>query len=599
LGDFPRGEWAAPYVLLEDRLTPGACAQLYRSPRAVVRCDAPVGLDEAFRRIEAGLAGGLHAAGLLSYELGYALEPRLAGLMPERRDTPLLWFGLFEPLQRITAEALDTGFAALPPPAPITDLQGGNDRAQHVEKVRAILDLIAAGDVYQVNLTFPFRFGYAGDPLSLYAALRARQPVAHGGVAALEDMTVLSVSPELWLEVDGDQATTRPMKGTSPRGKDPCADEAAKTALAADPKQRAENLMIVDLLRNDLARIATPGSVRVPDLFTPETYPSFHALTSTITGRLEPRQGLRERIAARFPCGSIVGAPKIRASEIIRGLEPAPRGFYTGALGAIAPNGDMRFNVAIRTAILWRSGGGRYDVGGGVVADSDPNAEYDEACLKGRVLTDLAQDYDLIETFRWSRADGFVRLPLHLDRLAGSAAALGFVFERVRSEQALENLERAWVDDEVDQRVRLALSRDGMISLTHQAAAQPPRRMLCVNLAAHRVDPGDPFLRHKTTRRQIYDHAFEAASAESLDETLFLNRRGFVAEASRNSIFANVGGRLLTPPRTAGVLPGVLRGQLIASGEAIERNLTLEDLRGADGLFLGNSLHGLRAARLV
>ena len=345
-----------------------------------------------------------------SYELGYALEPKLAALMPPRRETPLLWLGLFEAPQAIAPARLDAAFAGLAPPPPITGLSSGNDRARHVDKVGEVLDLIAAGDVYQVNLTFPFRFHYAGDPLSLYAALRARQPVAHGGVAALGDMIVLSVSPELWVEIEGDRATTRPMKGTSPRGRDPCADQAAREALAADPKQRAENLMIVDLLRNDLARISAPGSVRVPALFTVETYPGFHAMTSTITSRLDAGRGLRERVAALFPCGSVVGAPKIRAGEIIRDLEPEPRGFYTGALGAISPNGDMAFNVAIRTAVLMADGKGRYDVGGGIVANSDPDAEYDEACLKGRVLTDLEGDYELFETFRWSR-DARLRPP--------------------------------------------------------------------------------------------------------------------------------------------------------------------------------------------
>ncbi|MDE2016642.1 MAG: aminodeoxychorismate synthase component I [Hyphomicrobiales bacterium] len=359
---------------------------LFRDPATVVRCDDPSRIDEAFEEIERGLARGLHAAGLISYELCYALEPRLASLMPPSRKVPLIWFGLFREPDEIAAGALDDAIAALGPPRPITDLREGRGRADHARLVARVLDLVAAGDVYQVNLTFPMRFRHSGEPLSLYGALRAAQPVAHGGFARFDGTSVISVSPELWIETVSSLATTRPMKGTAARGGDQAADAAAKQALEADPKQRAENLMIVDLLRNDLSRVSIPGTVRVPDLFAVETYPTFHALTSTVTARLRPGVGLRDRIAALFPCGSVVGAPKIRAAEIIRMMEPEPRGFYTGALGRISPRGDMKFNVAIRTATISADGEGEYGVGGGIVADSDPNAEYDEALLKAKIL---------------------------------------------------------------------------------------------------------------------------------------------------------------------------------------------------------------------
>jgi para-aminobenzoate synthetase/4-amino-4-deoxychorismate lyase len=583
-----------PYVLLDDRLAGGAGGRLYAEPRAVIRCADIDDVDAAFEEIEQGLAGGLHAAGLFAYELGYALEPRLARLIPERRDTPLLWLGLFEPPQMIAAEALDAAFSGLGPPSPMTRLCGDHDRARHVAKVDQILRLIEAGDVYQVNLTFPLRFHYAGDPLSLYAALRSRQPVAHGGVAALGDMTVLSVSPELFVQVCDGQATTRPMKGTCARGADPAADKHARAALAADPKQRAENVMIVDLLRNDLARISAPGTVQAPDLFTMETYPSFHALTSTITSRLKGGQTLRERIAALFPCGSIVGAPKIRAAEIIRSLEPSARGFYTGALGAISPGGDMAFNVAIRTAIIKPDGTGRYGVGGGIVADSNPDDEYDEAWLKARVLTDLAEDYGLIETFRWSASAGFVRLSLHLARMAESARRLGFAFDQPEAEAALNRLALSWGPSRADQRVRLQLARTGALDLTH-AVLMASKAVLTVGLADVRLDTSDPFLMHKTTRRGAFERAFEAAAKQGLDEVVFTNQHGEVAEASRNTVFIEVDGKLITPPLSSGVLPGVLRRHLLESGKAVERTLPLGLVR-SQPMLLGNSLHGLRPA---
>ncbi len=592
-------QMSAPFVLLEDRLRAGAFARLYVNPVAIVRCDTPEEIDDAFARIEAGVADGLHAAGFLSYELGHALEPRLASRLRADRDMPLLWFGLFAPPRRIAADALDRAFAERGPPPPITGLTPTHDRATHLGKVRKILQLIRAGDVYQVNLTFPLRFRHAGDPLALYGALRSRQPVAHGGVVAFGDATLLSVSPELFVEVAEGQATTRPMKGTAPRCGDERADAAVGRALAANAKQRAENLMIVDLLRNDLARVSEPGSVRTSALFAVESYPTFHALTSTITARLRAGVGLRGRMRALFPCGSIVGAPKIRAAEVIGELEAEARGVYSGAIGAIGPGGRMAFNVAIRTAVIRADGAGRYDVGGGVVADSDPDEEYDEAILKARVLSDLADDYGLIETFRWSATEGFVRLAGHLGRLQGSAGRLGFALDRAGLAATLAERARGWRAAGGDRRVRLELSRLGDVQITGQAIAAAAPAAPRLQVSRRRLDRGDPFLRHKTTRRETHEEAYAEAVGGGFDEALLLNRQGRVADGSRNSVFAEFGGRLVTPPLAAGALPGVLRAELIAVGRAVEGDLGLADLARCDRLFVGNSLNGLRCAQLA
>ena len=594
----PLAGLARPFVLLEDRLALAPGGWLYRDPVEVVRCDAPADVEAAFRRIEAGLASGLHAAGLMTYELGYALEPSLAPSIPPDRTLPLLWFGLFAAPLRLDGGALDAAFGGLAPPPPIAGLTAGHGRAEHVAKVRQILALIAAGDIYQVNLTFPMRFAFAGDPLALYAALRAAQPVAHGGFVAWEDTTVLSVSPELFVEIADGRATTRPMKGTAARGDNPAADAAARTALLADPKQRAENLMIVDLLRNDLSRIAVPGTVRSPALFTAETYPTFHALTSTVNAQLRPGVGLREQMVALFPCGSIVGAPKIRAAEVIRALEADPRGAYTGAIGAIAPSGDTAFNVAIRTAVIGAEGQCVYGVGGGVVADSVPDAEYEEALLKGRVLSRLTEDYGLIETFRWSVDRGFVRLPDHLDRMTASALRLGFRFERAEAERRLTTLAEGWRASGEDRRVRVELRRTGSIDIGHPALAGAPESPLRLLLADVLLDAGDPFLRHKTTRREAHETAFAQAAAQGLDEAILLNRAGRLADGSRNSLFMQRDGRLVTPPVAEGALPGVLRAALISDGRAVEGSLGLDDLAASQALFVGNSLHGLRPATI-
>ncbi len=588
---------ASPFVLLEDRLNRAAAAQLYVDPTAIIRCDRAEDLNDAFDRLEAGLAKGLHAAGFLAYELCYALEPAMAAWTPVGKDGPLLWFGLFERPRAISAQTLDAAFADLGPPPPIKGLRAGHDRAEHVAKVGQVLGLIRAGDVYQVNLSFPMQFQLEGSPLALYGALRVRQPVAHGALIALGEQTILSVSPELFVEAFDGEATTRPMKGTAPRLTDPGADAAIRARLKADPKEMAENLMIVDLLRNDLSRISVKGSVRTPALFTVETYPTFHALTSTVTAQLRSDTSLRERMAALFPCGSIVGAPKIRAGEIIADLEAAQRGVYTGAIGVIRPGGDMSFNVAIRTAAICADGAGRYGVGGGIVADSDPDAEYDEALLKARVLCNLAADYGLIETFRWSAVEGFIRLSDHLDRLAASAHKLRFPFSWEATKATLDLEAESWLQG--DRRVRIVLSRDGAIALSAEFISPPSRETLKMGFAAARLDPGDPFLRHKTTQRATYEEAFSAAVARGLDEAVLLNRDDACADACRNSIFLEKGGRLVTPPLSAGALPGVLRAELIASNQAIEVDIDPDELRGEARWFLGNSLHGLRPARLV
>ncbi len=589
----------APFVLLEDRLAPSAKARLFQTPSEVVRCERPEDVGEAFGRIEAGLARGLHAAGFLAYDLGFALETRLAPLLPPVRSVPLLWMGLFPPPLSLEAQTVDAMFADIAPPPPICDLRYGHDRSAHVAKARRVLDLIAAGDLYQANLTFPIRFRYGGDPLALYGVLRVGQPVAHGGVVAFEDATVLCVSPELFLRVEEGEAMSRPMKGTAARLPDTGADIEAARALAADLKQRAENLMIVDLIRNDLSRIAEPGSVRVKDLFTVESYPTFHALTSTVAARLRPGLSLRETIAALFPCGSIVGAPKIRAAEVLEELEGGSRGVYTGAVGAFAPGGGLDLNVAIRTAVIDAEGEGAYGVGGGIVADSDPDAEYDEARLKARVLEDLARPYDLIETFRWSLREAYLHLPRHLDRLAGSASALGFPFSRAQAQAALARKAAGWAEEPHDRQVRVLLTRAGGLTIADAPAPPAAPGPLRVAVAAERLDAGDPFLRHKTTRRDRYERAFAEARASGLDEALMLNRSGELADAARHSVFAQLHGRLVTPPLTAGALPGILRALLIEQGLAVEGTLTPETLGRADALFLGNSLRGLRRATLA
>ena len=374
-------------------------ALLFAEPSRVLRADRYDDVAGVLRQLDVALDAGHHVAGMLAYEAGYALER-----FPDRPepDGPLAWFGVFGAPRILTP---DTLAAALPETAVSLDgLRFGLGREAYRARIGRIRAHIREGDVYQVNLTAPFTFTTGADGLALFAALRARQPVAYGAFLRLPDRDIASVSPELFFRVardadGGREITARPMKGTAPRGRSPQADDALVATLLEGEKDRAENLMIVDLLRNDLSRVSVPGSVRVPSLFEAERYETLTQMTSTICADLRPDAGLESVLRALFPCGSVVGAPKLRAQEVIRQLEDRPRGVYCGAIGYAAPGpagglGTAAFNVAIRTAVLRGGTGrreGRYDVGSGVVWDSEADAEYDECLLKARVLTDLAR----------------------------------------------------------------------------------------------------------------------------------------------------------------------------------------------------------------
>jgi aminodeoxychorismate synthase component I len=386
-----------PFLLLDDaRVTGAAPARLYRDPVDIVVARTLDEVQPALDRIGEAREDGLHAAGYLSYEAGHALEPRLAGLSKARSSgesagesgsgMPLLWFGLFSSHRAIEPGAVE---AILPDPADahVGPLRPLISRADYGAAFRQVQALIAAGDIYQANLTFPCALPIDGDPRAVYAALRGHARAGYGGIVHTGEDWLLSFSPELFFTLVRGQLTARPMKGTAVRQADAMLDAAAVAALAADPKQRAENLMIVDLLRNDLSRVARVGSVTVPELFRVESYPTVHQMISTVRARMLPGLSAVDVLRAIFPCGSITGAPKIRAMEVVDMVESAPRGAYTGAIGRIDPDGNAAFNVAIRTICMKNgSNAGRVGLGSGVVADSDEETEWRECLDKGLFL---------------------------------------------------------------------------------------------------------------------------------------------------------------------------------------------------------------------
>ena len=578
---------AAPSALFDDNLGTGCALHLTRCIDTF-RCTAPAQIDATFAAIEAARAAGHWVAIAAAYELGYALEPCLAALRPHT-PTPLLQAWVFADASCLDAAGCAHLLGPESTPAGLLDLHPAISRADYLAAVRQVQAHIAEGDCYQANFTFPYRGRAYGTPGALYRLLRAAQPVRYGALIEHADGCLLSRSPELFVERRGNTLTCKPMKGTAPA-------DAAPTALTDSAKNRAENVMIVDLIRNDLGRLAPPGGVRVPRLFEAERFSSVWQMTSTVTAS-PIDAGLREIFAALFPCGSVTGAPKIRAMQIIHALEATPRGVYCGALGWLAPDGDFCFNVPIRTLEIAADGAFRYGAGSGIVHDSSPDGEWDECRLKAQFLHTLPSALELFETLH---CDGGAAAPYrwlddHLARLRTSARAFGFACDEAAIRQRLASIAATLNGPH---RVRLALSADGAIALSLAPLDALPA-MPTVTLADTPLDPGDPLLRHKSTARARYDAALRVAVAAGHFDTLFFNTRGELAEGCRSNVFVERGGRLLTPPESAGLLNGICRRRLLREGRAIETTLTRADVLAADALYVSNALRGLVEVRLI
>jgi len=583
---------AAPFVLLDDARAVGAsAARLYQRPAAVISAQSVAELDSALESVRAAQRSGYHVAGFLSYEAGFALEARLAGHADPAVPTPLAWFGVFDRCIEIAADQIA---AMLPDPAGawLGPVEPQVSRADYVAAFSRVQAYIAAGDIYQANLTFRAEAAYAGHPLALYAAIRPRAAAGYGGVVWTGKDWFLSFSPELFFALHDRRITAKPMKGTARRDADPNRDAALVRELQEDPKQRAENLMIVDLLRNDVSRVAQPASVTVPKLFGIESYPTVHQMISTVTAELDDEKDAIDLIRAIYPCGSITGAPKIRAMEIITDVETGPRGIYCGSIGRLDPSGDAAFNVAIRTfhlnEVRKRASLG---LGSGIVADSVAAAEWAECLAKGEFARVRRRDFDLIETMRFDPARGLLRLELHLERMKHSARALGFEFDR---HEARNRLHVATFHLDRDAKVRLLAARSGALAISVADAPSTPSEPLRVAVVPLPVDAGDFRLRHKTSDRDFYDHARRDAG---VDEVIFVDRHGHLTEGSFTALFVERDGMMLTPPLENGLLPSVLRRELIEQGRAVEAQLTLADL--GTPFLVGNSLRGLLPAKRV
>ncbi len=575
----------APCLILDDA-SPGGRSFLFQNPVKIITADKEADLAAAFAALTDATENGYYAAGYFSYELGFLLEPKLRHRLPEKRKVPLLWFGIFKAREEVDAATianLSHGRAYAGP------LQYEWNEKNYTAQFLRAHEFIKAGDIYQTNLSQRARFSFAGDPVSLYQKLRATSQTSY--CAYIDDGTrqILSLSPEKFFDISADgEITTRPMKGTAARHNNPQKDSEMRSALEACEKNRSENLMIVDLLRNDLGRIAETGSVRVENLFQVETYPTLHQMVSTVRAQLKKPSPVATVLRALFPCGSITGAPKIRAMEIIDDLEASPRGIYCGGIGFFAPDGSASFNVAIRTLTI-ENNRGELGIGSAVIYDSTAHEEYQECLLKAKYYEAARQPLELIETLRYTPVDGFTRLPLHLKRMANSANVFGITFNQ---DDALKTLHTA-IDDTLEPlRVRLALNEKGQFFCRVKKLGKTESCWRYA-ISPQTMHSSDIFLQHKTNWRDIYESELRRLSdEESCDEILFTNENGEITEGARSNIFIRMNGKFITPALSCGLLNGCLRQEMIKNGEVVEGVLLPENLIRAETVYFGNSLRG-------
>ncbi len=616
------------FVLLDDcnATEENPLSRLYTDWSHERVCDSANDWERVCADVEADLQAGLHAVILADYEWGVCAQ--LGRDKAGAQQAPAFRFLMFCHCARLSqlevhawlAEqdtAAPQNQANLPSAAGVVDVRATVSPHAFEQAFSALQAALKAGEVYQINYTYRLQLAAFGAPLALYRRLRARQPVPYGALIALADgRSVISCSPELFLRHQAGSVTACPMKGTAARLPDPAADAQAAAELSASVKNRAENLMIVDLLRNDLSRVAQLGSVRVPALFAVAPYPTVWQMTSTIEAQLAASASFAQIMAALFPCGSITGAPKHRAMQYINVLENTPRGIYTGAIGWLEPAvtnerrcGDFCLSVAIRTLTLDKPDAdglrkGQLGVGAGIVSDSTAASEAAECALKAQFLTDMDAGFELIETMYATRAEGIRHLRRHWRRLRRTARRFNFAWHvSILCTQLQAQL--AALLPGMRYRLRLQINQTGALQITAtelmQRPLEPVNLLLASNEGLAPMQADNLWLRYKTTERARYTDALRLAEERGAFDILFTNTRGELTEGARSNLLVKLAGRWWTPPLASGILPGVMRSVLLddMNWGVAERVLTLADLHNAEEIYLCNAVHGALKARLV
>lgn len=594
------------YACLFETVSPDAenyTSYIFKDPVDIIKVTRPSGIRSAFEKIEK-YSQKYYLAGYFSYELGYFLEPDLFSGAGNYRF-PLIQLCVFDKVVSFNHrtgeisgdskgifrnDGVNAGFT-------VSGLNFNLDRRAYAEKIRKIKKYIVSGQTYQVNFTGRYNFRFSGSALSFYGELKNAQRVAYSAFCKFKDEYIISLSPELFLRREGDRIYSRPMKGTLKRGFDSSQDEKRADELKNSLKDRAENIMVVDLIRNDLGRISKEGSVRVKDAFRIEKYDTLFQMTSTVESRLRKGVSYFEIIKSLFPGGSVTGAPKIRTMQIIKELEKNERGVYCGALGIISPCRRSVFNLPIRTVCL-KSHKGVMGVGSGIVIDSDPGREFAECLLKAKFLKEEYKEFKLLETILWDR--GYRFLKEHLSRLKDSADYFDFSFPKGVISGRLAELEDK-LSSGHKYKVRLLLGRSGGVELKGSLLEEGrgASRSLYAAISKKRVNRDNVFLYHKTTNRALYDSEYARYALKGCYDVLFLNESGEVTEGAISNIVVEKKGRFFTPALSCGLLPGIYRNYLIRSGKLEERIIGLKELLGADRVLLCNSVRGIKEVKIL
>lgn len=579
-------------VIMDSFAAGGNNSWRFSGLEEVITAMRPAEFVTALLRVESSVARGYHAAGFVSYEAAAACNSALV----TRSDGtfPLLWFGIFR--ERMANRDSFPPHSEKHPGYEISDGEFSLSQPDYCKSIERIKEYIAAGDTYQVNFTLRHRFRFSGSEKSFYIDLCRSQRAPYCTYLDAGRYCILSTSPELFFRMRDGILTTRPMKGTAKRGRWPAEDSQIIQKLRTDEKERAENLMIVDLLRNDMGMISETGSVQVTSLFDVETLETVHQMTSTISSRLRPGTGITELFQALFPCGSVTGAPKRRTMEIIAELEDSPRGIYTGCIGYLSPGPEAVFSVAIRTVVIDRENGtGELGLGSGITWDSLPAGEYEECRAKGRFVRVRVPEFRLLESILFEEKTGYFLLDRHIQRLSRSSDYFGFSPDMPR---ILGELHDHSLSLHGSHKVRLLLSRDGFFSITSEPIPDSAAdKEAIVGFAEMRVDSADTFLFHKTDNRAMYSE--ELAKRADCTDVIFLNEREEVTEGANNNIVVRINGEFYTPPLYCGLLPGTFREELIDSGIIRERTITRSELERAEEIYLINSVRRWRKARIV
>ncbi len=574
---------------------------LFSNPYTILSTYNLGDVPELLRELDHFTKRGWYAAGYVSYEAGYAFVPSLAALYNGLRpDLPLVWFGIY-PKPYVWDPRIQHPPYAVSPFVLRNRLGDGIKRAsmlvpakrrmngtRYRSKLIRVKDHIRQGNTYQINLTWNEVFEFQGSPFAFYHYTKHLQPVSYAAYITCGEARILSFSPELFFKLSGRRIVTRPMKGTIARGRDECHDKELRQILADSEKNRAENLMIVDLLRNDLGKIAEPGSVRVSELFNIESYPSLFQMTSTIEAVLKKHVTYTDIFKGLFPCGSVTGAPKISSMRIIRELEEENRGVYTGSIGYISPDAVAVFSVAIRTPVIYNQTA-VMGVGSGIVWDSDPQDEYRECLLKMDFLKAKQQDFHIYESLLWDGGAYFLR-DYHAQRMAAGAAYFSFSFDEDLYHKKLEeNLNT--LNNGSAYKVKILLDRKGLFTITNERIESTKQNGLRIALCGRHVSSSDPFLYHKTTKRDLYNKVLKKAQAKGFWDVTFCNERGEITEGCRSNIIIKEKGGLFTPPVSCGLLAGTMRRYLIEVEHSVTEDvISLPRLKAAEEIYMCNSV---------